>query len=79
MGIIVMWKRGVRECVLAVDDERILVRMIDGNSLLREVAIASAESAVRTAEIWEIEERRAAWHDAAVPSFDSGLERLASA
>ena len=62
MPFIIMWKHGTRQCVLMLTGERISVRLIDGTSVLREVSATSAHAALRTAEIWEIEERRAIWH-----------------
>jgi hypothetical protein len=64
MPLIIMWKHGTRECVLVLTGEQISVRLIDGTSVLREVRATSAHAALRTAEIWEIEERRATWHEA---------------
>ena len=65
MPLIIMWTHGTRECVLVLTGERISVRLMDGISMLREVSATSAYAAFRTAEIWEIEERRATWRDTA--------------
>ena len=62
MAFITMWRRGVRECMLVDGDKNVIVRMIDDTSILREETATSVASALRTAQIWEIEERRAAPH-----------------
>ena len=61
MAFITMWQRDGRVCMFVVDGERLLVRLIDGICVICEELVQSAESALRLAERWEIEERRAVW------------------
>ena len=60
MGLITMWRRGVRKCLLVVSGEQVTLRLVEGKSIVREEAIAP-RFAARLAENWKIEELCVAW------------------
>jgi hypothetical protein len=60
MAFITIWRSGVLECMLVLNGEVVLLRLSDGISVLKEMKVTSTEEAMRTAEIWEAEARRAA-------------------
>ena len=51
-----MWKHGARRCVFIVGGEQLLLRLIDGMSILREQVVAGADAATMLAELWQIED-----------------------
>jgi hypothetical protein len=59
MPFIIMWKFGLRECLLVLTGDVISVRLIDGLSVVQEIRVTSPEAALRLAERWEVEEQRA--------------------
>ena len=60
MAFITMWKFGVYECMLLLLNERVIVRLIDDTSILREETVTSADAAMRLTQAWALETRAAA-------------------
>jgi hypothetical protein len=58
MAFITMWKHGARRCVFIVGGEQMLLRLVDGTSILREQAVG-ADAAATLADLWEIDDQRA--------------------
>jgi hypothetical protein len=59
MGFITMWKHGARRCVFIVGGEHLLLRLVDGTSILREQVVIGADAAATVAERWNIEDHPA--------------------
>lgn len=57
-----MWRLGIRKCMLVVGREQVMLRLVEGGSILREELVAP-RFAARLAESWKIEQRCAEWQE----------------
>jgi len=54
---ITMWRLGPRKCLLVVGDaRRFHLQIVEGDAIVREEQMKSAEAAVETATLWRREE-----------------------
>jgi hypothetical protein len=71
MATITVWRRGERRCVLLVEKREFQLRVLDGDTVVREQLAKNADAALTLAAIWEQEQGAA--RNAGVPRDDRKL------